>query len=60
MFSVDVDAIPGFGFEDCDRLQGDEEDRVVTWKGKSDIFEIGETVAISVRMFQAKLCAYRI
>jgi hypothetical protein len=60
MFCVDVDAVPGFTFTDCDRLQGDEEDRVVTWNDKSDISGIGETVAIRIRMFRAKLFAYKV
>jgi hypothetical protein len=60
MFCVDAEAIPGFGFAECDRLVGDEEDKVVTWNGKSDISGIGETVAIRLRLFQAKLFAYRV
>ena len=56
----DCDAAAGFSFDECDRLTGDEEDRVVTWGGKSDISAIGDTVAIRVRMFGAKLFAYRV
>ena len=60
------DAVPGcqplkgYSFEECDRLTGDEEDRVVTWRGNSDISAVGEMAAIRIRMFQAKLFAYRL
>ena len=50
----------GYSFEECDRLTGDEQDRVVTWRGNSDISAVGEMVAVRVRMFQAKLFAYRL
>jgi len=56
----DPKPVEGFTFADCDRLVGDESDRVVTWNGDSDISLLGETVAIRVRMFQAKLFAYRL
>ena len=56
----DMDGLPGFTFADCDRLTGDEVDRVVTWRGRHDIADIGETVAVRIRMFQAKMFAYRV
>ena len=56
----DGDAVTGFGFEECDRLTGDSEDRIVTWDGRSDISAIGDTVALRVRLFGAKLFAYRV
>ncbi|AWT60363.1 MAG: hypothetical protein DF168_01571 [Candidatus Moanabacter tarae] len=56
----DTDPVPGFSFEDCDRLTGDAEDRVVTWRGNNDISVVGEAVGIRVRMFGAKLFAYRV
>ncbi len=56
----DTDPAPGFSFAECDRLIGDCEDRVVTWKGRSDISALGETVGIRIRMFGAKLFAYRV
>ena len=31
-----------------------------TWKGSSDISAVGEMAAIRIRMFQAKLFAYRL
>ena len=39
---------------------GDEVDQVVTWQGNSDISSVGEMVAIRVKMFQAKVFAYRL
>ena len=56
----DVDAVPGFSFADCDRLKGDQEDQVVSWKGRTDITAVGEAVGIRIRMFGAKLFAYRV
>ena len=60
MVSPDTDPVPGFSFEDCDRLTGDAEDRVVTWRGNNDISVVGESVGIRLRMFGAKLFAYRV
>jgi hypothetical protein len=56
----DVDPIEGFTFEESDRLTGDSIDEVVTWNGKSDVSDIGGTIAIRVKMFQAKLFAYQV
>ena len=56
----DADPVAGFGFGDCDRLTGDAEDRVVTWKGRRDIAAVGDTVGIRIRMFGTKLFAYRV
>jgi hypothetical protein len=60
MLAPDANPLTGYSFEECDRLTGDEEDQVVTWKGSSDISRVGEMAAIRVRMFQAKLFAYRL
>ena len=60
MTHPDVDPVEGFKFTDCDYLTGDEGDCVVTWKGNSDISSCGEILVIRVRMFQAKLFAYRV
>ena len=56
----DVDPLEGFTFATCDRLSGDEVDQVVTWQGNSDISSVGDMVAVRVKMFQAKLFAYRL
>jgi len=58
--SPDPSAIKGFAFDDCDLLIGDEADRVVTWNGSSDISGIGETIAVRVDMYRAKLFAYKL
>lgn len=60
MQAVDANPLTDYSFEVCDRLVGDEEDRVVTWNGSSDISKVGEMTAIRVRMFQAKLFAYKV
>ena len=60
MFHPDVDPIPGFTFAECDRLTGDCLDKAATWQGNSDLSEIGDKVAIRLRMFEAKLFAYRV
>jgi hypothetical protein len=60
MLHGDVDPLAGFTFEDCDRLTGDSLDATVTWKGSSDISGVGEMVAIRLKMFQAKVFAYRV
>ena len=58
--SPDPSAIKGFAFDDCDLLIGDEADHVVTWNGSSDISGIGETIAVRVDMYRAKLFAYKL
>ena len=55
-----ADPLPGFTFDDCDRLTGEKDDQVVTWKGQSDISATGDAVGIRVRMLGAKLFAYRV
>lgn len=56
----DVDPLAAFTFEECDRLTGDSLDAAVTWNGGSDISAVGEMVAIRLKMFQAKVFAYRV
>ena len=56
----DVSGTAGFTFDDCDPLSGDRSDATVTWNGNSDISAAGDTVVIRVRMFDAKLFAYRV
>ena len=52
--------LPGFSFDDCDVLRGDSIDEVLTWRGRSDLSETGDALAIRIRMFQAKVFAYLI
>ena len=54
----DIDPVAGLTFEESDLLKGDAVEQAVTWKGKSDLSGAGETVAIRLRMFQAKVFAY--
>ena len=60
LMTPDGDPVPGFSFAECDLLTGDAANQVVTWKGRRDISHIGETVAIRIQMYQAKLFAYRV
>ena len=54
----DAEGVPGFTFAEADRLTGDQLDQVVTWQGRSDITPVGDTLAIRIRMFGAKVFAY--
>ena len=56
----DVDPVPGFSFAESDTLTGSSIDKVVTWDGKSDISSTGDMVAIRIKMFRAKIFAYRV
>ena len=56
----DVDPIAGLTFEESDLLQGDSLDQTVTWNGNSNLSEVGEMLAIRIRMFQAKIFAYHV
>lgn len=56
----DADPIAGFSFAECDRLTGDSEDQVVRWAGRSDLSGVGETVAIRIRAFTAKVFAFSV
>ena len=58
--SPDMDGLPGFTFADCDRLTGDSLDEAVSWRGRSDISEIGDSVAIRLKIFRAKVFAYMV
>jgi hypothetical protein len=52
--------LPGFSFDDCEPLRGDSLDKVVTWKGRSDLSETCDALAVRIRMFQSKVFAYLI
>jgi hypothetical protein len=47
--------LPGRGFEDADRLLGDDLAMPVTWKGEEEIGHSGEPILFRFRMRQAKL-----
>ena len=48
--------LAGFSADEADVLVGDELDKVVTWKGKSDLAELkGKQVAIRLHLARAKV-----
>ena len=48
--------IPQFGLYECDEIIGDEIERVVRWKGGSDVSELaGQPVRLQFRMKDADL-----
>ena len=53
----DIDPVAGLTFAESDQLEGDAVDQVVTWNGNGDLSAAGETVAIRLRLFQAKVFA---
>jgi len=57
---AEVAPLEGFTFAESDRMTGDSLDKIVTWDGNSDISGIGDTVAIRIKMFGAKLFAYTV
>lgn len=50
--------LEGYRFTDCDTLRGDEIEKVVTWKGKSDIARLSDTMAVRIEMFRATLFSF--
>ena len=56
----DIDPVAGLTFAESDPLSGDSLEEVVTWNGNSDLSKAGETVAIRLRMFRAKIFAYHV
>lgn len=56
----DGNVLPGRRFDQCDRLNGDYLDYVVTWKGQKDLgHPEGEAVTLRFRMRSAALFAVR-
>jgi hypothetical protein len=53
-----IPAIKGFSFSDCDMLTGDDVEKVVTWKGKSNIARLSDTLAVRVEMYKATLFSF--
>jgi hypothetical protein len=53
-----IPAIEGFSFSDCDVLTGDEVEKIVTWKGKSNIARLSDTLAVRVEMYKATLFSF--
>jgi len=51
-------AIPGYGIEECDRIQGNDTQYVVSWNKSSDLSELkGETVKLLLESRHTKLFA---
>lgn len=53
-----IPAIDGYAFEDCDTLTGDHIDRVVSWKGESNISGLSDTLAVRVKMYKATIFSW--
>ena len=53
------DPYPGFSFEDCDPLRGDELAAEPRWKGKKLEELVGKWVRLEFKLFQSRLFAYR-
>ena len=56
---LDIDLLLGFTFTECDSLNGSG-DRVVTWNRHDDLSTPSGMVGIRIKMFHAKLFAYRL
>ena len=57
---VDGQPLAGRAFADCDVVSGDETDRTITWRGKSDLgHQSGQAVALAFEMRNADLFAVR-
>ena len=54
-------AIPGYTFDDCRPLQGDEVAAPVRWKRKRDLAAlVGRPLRLEVRLYDARLYALRV
>jgi hypothetical protein len=52
--------IPGFALADCDVQFGDQADRLVSWKSKSDVSQLaGKTVRLRIELKDTDLFAFR-
>ena len=53
-------AIPGFSLEECQEMIGNDLDRVVIWKGGSDVSKLaGKVVRVKFVMKDADLFAFK-
>jgi hypothetical protein len=56
----DGSVVPGRGFADCDRVNGDDTDRLVTWRGEKNIgYAEGAQARFRFRMRSAELFSVR-
>jgi len=52
--------IPDFSLTDCDPIQADAVNRVVTWKGRSDVSALaGQPVRLQFELPSSKLYAFQ-
>ena len=53
-------AIPGYSLADCDVIYDDSIDRIVSWKGKSDVSSLaGKPIQIKYELHDADIFSYR-
>lgn len=56
-----LEPMPGYSFEDCDPLRGDELEKTVTWNGSSDLSSLKEkNLCLRIELCQATLFALTI
>ena len=56
-----LEALKGFGFEECEPLRGDSLEGEVRWKGNTDLSRLKDQhICVRIRMFKAKLFALSI
>jgi hypothetical protein len=54
-------ALPGYGIDDCDPINGDFIEKTVTWNGSASVGELaGKSVRLEFQMQDAKLYAFEI
>ncbi|MGI8965042.1 MAG: hypothetical protein ACR2H1_03020, partial [Limisphaerales bacterium] len=60
ILDADGKSIPGFSLEDCDILNGDHFDKVVSWKSREDVSSLaGKVVRLRLAMRGTKLYAFQ-
>lgn len=58
LLAEDGSAIPGFGLEECDRIQGNDTQYVLSWKGSRDVSGLkGKAVKLLLKSRSTKLFA---
>lgn len=51
--------VPGYSFDDCDIIIGDQTDRIVSWQGNSDLNKLsGKTVKLKFSLNEADLYSF--
>ncbi len=60
ILGVDGKAITGYELEQCDLLNGDYFDKVISWKGRKDVASLaGKAVRLHIKMRGTKLYAFQ-